>query len=75
MIALLDAEHLELVLVPANHEIKPKRAFADVIGGDEFLGCDQRVEQRRVHGVADRDAAGQRQQPAHAHVTVSKAAP
>ena len=41
MFALLDAEHVELSFVPADHNIDANAAFADVIGGDEFLGGDQ----------------------------------
>src|SRR5262245_55577310 len=51
VLALGDAEHLELALVPADHEIDAEATFADMVGGDEFLGGDQRMEQRRVHGA------------------------
>ena len=64
VLALLDAEHLELVLVPADHDVQPEAAFADVVGGDHLLGRDDRMEQRRVHGAEHGDALGRRQQPA-----------
>ena len=35
VLALLDAEHVELVLVPADHEVEAEAALADVVGGDE----------------------------------------
>jgi hypothetical protein len=37
VIALLDAEHLELVLVPADHEVEPGTALADMVGSDECV--------------------------------------
>jgi hypothetical protein len=40
MFALLDAEHVELALVPADDDIDADAAFADVIRGDEFLRRD-----------------------------------
>ena len=58
MIALLDAEHLELALVPADHDVEPEPTFADVIGGHHLLGGNHRVEQRRVHGSETGDAPG-----------------
>ena len=48
VLALLHAEHLELALVPADHDIDADPALADVVGGDEFLGRDQRMKQRCV---------------------------
>ena len=54
VVALRHAEHLELVLVPADHDVQSEAAFADMVGGDELLGRDQRMKQRRVHG-AERD--------------------
>ena len=47
--ALLDAEHVELAFVPADHDVEPEAALADVVGGDHFLGRDHRIEDRRVH--------------------------
>ena len=45
VLALGDAEHFELALVPADHQIDAEATFADMIGGDELLGGDQRMEQ------------------------------
>ena len=51
VIAQCRAEHLELALVPAAYDIEAEASFADMICGDEFLGRDQRREQRRMHGA------------------------
>ena len=61
--ALVDAEHLELALVPADHQVEPEAPLADMVGGDEFLGGDQRIEQRRMHGAEHGDALRRGQQP------------
>ena len=74
VLALADAEHLELALVPADHEVDAETAFADVVDGDEFLRGDHRIEQRRVHGAEHRDAPVAASRPA-AQVTVSSVAP
>src|SRR5262249_7761492 len=34
VIALLHTEHLELALVPANHDVQPEPAYADMVRGD-----------------------------------------
>ncbi len=34
VLALLDAEHLELALVPAGHDVEAEAALADMVGGD-----------------------------------------
>src|SRR5262249_36256460 len=47
--ALLDAEHVELALVPADDDVEPKAALADMIGCDHFLRRDYRIEDRRMH--------------------------
>jgi len=44
MIALLDPEHRELALVPADDDVQSEPPFADVIGGDHLLGGNHRVE-------------------------------
>src|SRR5947208_146085 len=49
VLALRHAEHLEFPLIPADDEIDAEASLADVVGGHEFLGRDQRVEQGRVH--------------------------
>ena len=49
VIAQRRAEHRELALVPAADDVEAEAAFADMIGGDEFLGRDQRMEERRMH--------------------------
>ena len=64
MIALLDAEHVELVLIPANHDVETEPTLPDMVGGDEFLGRDHRMKQRRMHGAEHGDALGRRQQAA-----------
>jgi hypothetical protein len=51
MIAQRRAEHVELALVPATHEIEAETPFADMIGRDEFLGGDERMKERRVNGA------------------------
>ena len=56
MAALRDTEHFEFALIPTGDEIEPEAAGADMIGGDEFLGGDQRMKQRRMHGTENRDA-------------------
>src|SRR5207247_10432090 len=38
MLALGDAEHLELTLVPPDHQIDAEAPFAAVVRGHEFLG-------------------------------------
>ena len=63
MRALLDTEHVELALVPADHDIQPKAALADVIGRDHFLGCDHRIENRRVDRAEHSDALGDGEEP------------
>ena len=62
VLALLDAEHLELAFVPAGDDVEPEAPFADVVGGDELLGGDQRMEQRRMHGAEHGDPLVARQQ-------------
>src|SRR6516164_10205907 len=47
VLALRHPEHLELALVPSDYEIDTEASFADVVGGYEFLGRDQRVKERR----------------------------
>src|SRR5690242_11648002 len=42
-------EHVELALVPAAHDIQAEAALADMIGGGELLGRDQRMDQRCMH--------------------------
>jgi len=46
--ALFDAEHVELAFVPADNDVHSDAAFADMVGGDEFLGRYQRMKQRGV---------------------------
>ena len=62
MLALLDAEHREFALVPPDHDVEPEAAFADVVGGHHFLGGNDRVEKRRMHGAEDRHALGESEQ-------------
>ena len=64
VLALRDAEHLELTLVPADHEVDAEAALADVVGGDELLGGDQGMKQRRVHRAEHGDALGGGQEAA-----------
>ena len=63
VLALLDAEHVELALVPADHDVEPEAALADVVGGDHFLGGDDGIEDRRVHGAEHGDVLGAGEQP------------
>ena len=63
MPALLDTEHLELTLVPADHDVQSKTALADVIGGDHFLCRHHRIENRRVDRPEYGDAFGNGEQP------------
>ena len=61
--ALLDAEHVELALIPADHDVESEPAFA---GGDHFLRRNDRIENRRVDGTEYCDALGggeQRRRP------------
>ena len=62
MIALLDAEHRELALVPADDDVQPEAAFADMVGGDHLLRRNDRIEQRRMHGAEHGDALGRGEQ-------------
>ena len=55
MLALLHAEHLELAFVPAGDDVEAEASGADLVGGDHLLGCDDRVEQRRVDRAKHRD--------------------
>ena len=64
MVTLRHAEHLKLALVPAGDDVQAEAALADMIGGDHFLGGDQGMEQRRVHGAEDRDPLCCRKQTA-----------
>ncbi len=75
MLALLDAEHVELALVPADHEVDADAAFADVVGGDEFLGRDQGMKQRRMHRAEYGHALGRGQSSPTAQVMVSSERP
>ena len=71
--ALPDAEHLEFALVPADHDVQPEPAFADVIGGDHLLRCNHRVKQRSMDRAEHGDALVAASSP-DAHVTVSSVA-
>ena len=64
VIALLDAEHLEFALVPSGDDVQRETALADVVGGDELLRGNDRMEQRRVDGAEHGDALGRLQQAA-----------
>src|SRR3954464_15000726 len=39
VIALRDAEHLELVLVPADDDVQPEASLADLVGGTISLAA------------------------------------
>ena len=54
----IDAEHVELAFVPADHDVEPEAAFADVIGGDHLLRRHHRIEDQRMHGAEHGDAPG-----------------
>ena len=56
--ALLDAEHIELALIPADHDVQAEPALADMIGGDHFLCRNHRIENRRVDRAEHSDALG-----------------
>src|SRR5262245_64663167 len=62
VLALGHPEHLELALVPSDHEIDAEASFTDVVGGHEFLGRDQRVEQGRMHRAEYGHALGRREE-------------
>jgi hypothetical protein len=51
-------------LVPAAYDVEPEAAFADVVGGDEFLGGDEGRDQRRVHRAEHGQPLGIGGQPA-----------
>jgi hypothetical protein len=40
VLALADAEHLELALVPARHDVEAEPALADEVGRHHLLGGD-----------------------------------
>ena len=42
VVARLNAEHFELALVPAAHDVQTEAALADVIGGNDLLRGDDR---------------------------------
>ena len=63
MRALLNTEHVELAFVPADHDIEPEAALADVVGGDHFLRRHHRIEDRRMHGTEHSDVLGGAEQP------------
>jgi hypothetical protein len=44
VLALSDAEHLELALVPADHKVDAEASFANMVGGHELLRRYQRME-------------------------------
>ena len=54
----LQAEHVELVLEPAGHDVEREAAARDVVGGGGHLGHGEGVDQRGVHGGEDRAVAG-----------------
>jgi hypothetical protein len=69
MVALAHAEHLELALVPADHDVHAQAPLTDVIGSHELFGGDERIEQRRVHGAEHGEVCGRCEQagrPGHA---------
>ena len=63
MLALLDAEHVELAFVPADDNVYADAALADMISGDELLGSDQRMKQRRMNGAEHSHVLGRAQEP------------
>ena len=62
VLALRHAEHLELALVPADHQVDAEPARADLVGGHQRLGGDQRMEQRHMDGAEHGEAGRRRQQ-------------
>jgi hypothetical protein len=48
MFALPNSGHLEFGFVPADHDVEGKPALPHVVSGDHLLGCDHRIEQRRM---------------------------
>jgi hypothetical protein len=64
VIAQRGAEHLELALIPAAHDIQAETPFADVVGGDELFGGNQRRDQRRMDGSEHGEPLGLGQEPA-----------
>ena len=63
VVALGDAEHGELALVPAADDVEAETPLPHKVGGHERLGGDDRVEERRVNGGEHRHALGIGQQP------------
>ena len=64
MIAERNAEHAELVLVPAANDIQSEAAIADMIAGGDLLGGEDRIDQSHMQGGKGDDVFGRRQQPA-----------
>src|SRR5437588_4901018 len=62
VLALGDAEHFELTLVPADDQVHSEAALADVIRGHELLGRNQRMEQGCMHGPEHGDPPGRAEQ-------------
>src|SRR5262249_9074971 len=64
MLALCNAEHVELVLVPAADDVDAEAAAAHLVDGDELLGREYRMDQRRVNGAKDAERLRMRQESA-----------
>ena len=62
VLALAQAEHRELVRIPAGDDVEPEAPARDVVGGRAHLRHEQRVHERCVHGREDLDAVGHGEQ-------------
>jgi len=49
VLLFLHAEHLELILVPATHDVYAEPALANVVHRGELLGRHQGMNERHVH--------------------------
>src|ERR1700737_4071452 len=64
VIAQRCAEHLEFALVPAADEVEAKTPLADMVGGNELLGGDQRRGRWGRHGSEHNQPLGLGEQAA-----------
>ena len=58
MFAVLDTEHVELVLVPSTDNVHAHAAASDQIGGRQLFGGNDGMDQRRVDRREHADALG-----------------
>ena len=60
-LAQSNAKHLELIAVPTADKVYPETSVPDVVGGNELLGREERMNERSVYGREDRNPLRRRQ--------------